>query len=416
MTGAVLMGPRVLLVRFQRLPARRDRTRPGAPGQSYAPAGRNTGRRSGSQPWFTFFAMALYLFCVSTARAHHVEMTRVDMLFRADGTYQIDVGYDANLLVIDAAGPVLTDEEKVRLVALPTAELSAILDELRATFDRRITLRFDDEIHEAAIDFRADDPRGRTIRLTGSVPVGAQHLVFWASRVFGTVPLTVRYEGHEMESREVLEVAARSAPIAVRLEGAAAAAASPARSAAQAALRYAQLGFEHIIPKGLDHILFVVGLYLLSTRLSALLWQVTAFTIAHTLTLALSMYGVVSLSPRIVEPLIALSIAYVAVENIFTTKLKPWRPAVVFVFGLLHGLGFAGVLTELGLPRGQFVTALAAFNVGVELGQLAVITSAFLVTGWFRHRSWYRAGLVVPASLLIAVVALYWTVQRAVGG
>jgi len=364
----------------------------------------------------SLLAMAWCFFPVNRADAHHVDMTRVEILFEANGSYQIDVAYDANLLVIDAAGPVLTEEEKKRLSALSAEELSAKLNELRATFDRRITLRFDDQIHEAAIEFREDDPQGRTIRLRGTVPDGARELVFWASRVFGTVPLTVRYAGHDMESREVLEVAARSSPIPVRVEEAAANAPSPAMSTAQAAVRYAALGFEHIIPKGLDHILFVLGLYLLSTKLAPLLWQVTAFTVAHTLTLALSMYGVVSLSPRIVEPLIALSIAYVAVENIFTTNLKPWRPAVVFIFGLLHGLGFAGVLTELGLPRGQFVTALVSFNVGVELGQLAVIAIAFMVTGWFRLRSWYRPALVVPASLVIAMIALYWTVERVASG
>ena len=112
--------------------------------------------------------------------------------------------------------------------------------------------------------------------------------------------------------------------------------------------QYLQLGFVHIVPEGLDHILFVLGIFLLTTRLRPILVQVTAFTIAHSVTLGLTMYGVVALRPRIVEPLIALSVAYVAIENIVTSKLTPWRPAVVFCFGLLHGMGFAGVLGELG--------------------------------------------------------------------
>ena len=99
----------------------------------------------------------------------------------------------------------------------------------------------------------------------------------------------------------------------------------------------------------------------------------------------------------IVEPLIALSIVYVAVENILTDELKPWRVYVVFGFGLLHGLGFAGVLTELELPRSEYLTALITFNVGVELGQLAVISGAFLFVGlWFRNRSWYRRRIIIP--------------------
>ena len=112
----------------------------------------------------------------------------------------------------------------------------------------------------------------------------------------------------------------------------------------------------------------------------------------------------------------ALSIAYVAIENVLTSELHAWRPFVVFGFGLLHGMGFAGVLQEIGMPRSEFLTALVSFNVGVELGQLAVITLAFALTGlWFRNRSWYRGRIVVPASLAIAATGLYWTVERVIG-
>jgi hypothetical protein len=140
--------------------------------------------------------------------------------------------------------------------------------------------------------------------------------------------------------------------------------------------------------------------------------QVTAFTIAHSITLGLSMYGLVSLPPRIVEPLIALSIAYVAIENLVTRELKPWRVALVFMFGLLHGLGFAGVLRELGLPRDEFLTALLTFNLGVEGGQLTVIAGAMMLTAAFVNKDWYRQRVVVPASLAIAAVGIYWTMAR----
>src|SRR6185295_3052357 len=180
--------------------------------------------------------------------------------------------------------------------------------------------------------------------------------------------------------------------------------------------QYLWLGYTHILPKGLDHILFVLGIFLLSPRLKTMLLQVTAFTIAHSITLGLSMYGIVSLPPRVVEPLIALSIAYVAIENLVTSELKPWRLALVFAFGLLHGMGFAGVLKELGLPRSEFVTALISFNAGVEAGQLAVIASAFLLIGLpFRHRPWYRGRIVVPASSAIAAVGAWWAIQRTLG-
>jgi hypothetical protein len=125
------------------------------------------------------------------------------------------------------------------------------------------------------------------------------------------------------------------------------------------------------------------------------------------------MYDVVAVSPRIVEPLIALSIAYVAIENLFFSELKARRVALVFAFGLLHGMGFAGVLKEVGLPRSEFVTALVTFNMGVEAGQLAVIGAAFMLIGWpCANRPWYHSRVVVPLSTLIACTAVYWMIER----
>jgi len=176
---------------------------------------------------------------------------------------------------------------------------------------------------------------------------------------------------------------------------------------------YLVIGFGHILPKGADHILFVVGLFLLNARLSALLWQVTSFTLAHTLTLGLGIYGVVQMPASIVEPLIAASIVYVCIENLFSERLTRLRPLVVFIFGLLHGLGFAGVLREVGLVQEHFITGLVAFNVGVELGQLTVITGCFLAVGfWFSRKSWYRHVITMPASLLIASIGGFWFLQR----
>ncbi len=176
--------------------------------------------------------------------------------------------------------------------------------------------------------------------------------------------------------------------------------------------RFMSMGFRHIVPEGLDHILFVLGLFLLSTKFRDLAKQITAFTVAHSLTLALSLYGVIQLPSRIVEPLIALSIVFVAVENILTTELKPWRIYIVFGFGLVHGLGFASALRDLGLAHGQFLSALVGFNLGVECGQLAVVALAFCLVGWFRHAKTYRPYVVLPGSCLIAAVAAFWTIQR----
>ncbi|HMS34548.1 MAG TPA: HupE/UreJ family protein [Ignavibacteria bacterium] len=176
---------------------------------------------------------------------------------------------------------------------------------------------------------------------------------------------------------------------------------------------YLQMGFTHILPSGIDHILFILGIYLLNPNLKTVLIQATAFTIAHTITLTLSTYEIVSVESSIVEPIIALSIMFIAIENIFAKDLKPWRIVVIFIFGLVHGLGFASGLKELGLPESEFVTALVTFTIGVELGQVTVILLAYYLIGkWFSARQWYHQRVVVTASLMIAVIALYWTVER----
>jgi hydrogenase/urease accessory protein HupE len=172
-------------------------------------------------------------------------------------------------------------------------------------------------------------------------------------------------------------------------------------------------GFDHIIPKGLDHILFVIGLFLLTTQLRPLVMQVTMFTLAHTITLVMGALGYINLPGNFVEPLIAASIVFIAVENIFTDKLTPWRPFVIFAFGLLHGLGFASVLGDFGLPSSQFIPALIAFNIGVEIGQLVVIILCFFIVGfWFRNHYLYHRIIVIPASLAIAIIAFYWVLDR----
>jgi len=177
-------------------------------------------------------------------------------------------------------------------------------------------------------------------------------------------------------------------------------------------LRYIGAGFEHIVPLGLDHILFVLGLFFFATRLGPLLWQVTAFTVAHTVTLALAATGVVSVPASIVEPLIAATIVYVGIENTVGRRNVRGRTALVFAFGLLHGLGFASVLGDYGIAAERFAAALIGFNIGVEIGQLAVIGMAFALVGWFIHRSWYRKAVAIPASLVIAAVGAYWLVER----
>ena len=184
-------------------------------------------------------------------------------------------------------------------------------------------------------------------------------------------------------------------------------------SKTEAAFLYLQLGYKHILPLGFDHILFVVSLFLISPKLKPVLWQATAFTIAHSVTLGLAMYHVINPPAAVIEPLIALSIVYVALENIFSPRLKASRIGVVFLFGLVHGLGFAGALGQMGLPQNAYLLSLVMFNVGVELGQLTVLLMAFfLVARRWGGKPFYRKRIVIPISILIAAVAGYWTIER----
>ncbi len=178
---------------------------------------------------------------------------------------------------------------------------------------------------------------------------------------------------------------------------------------------YLKMGITHIIPNGFDHILFVTSLCLLSKKISTILWQASAFTVAHSITLALSMKSIIVAPGAIVEPVIALSIMFVAIENILLSELKVWRIAIVFMFGLVHGMGFASALNEIGIPPNQFITTIISFNIGVELGQIAVILLVFaLIIVPFGKWNNYRQRIVYPLSFLIALVAAYWTVERIV--
>ena len=352
--------------------------------------------------------------------AHPLTFTETTIVLRPDGSFQTDLVCDLDALALGA--PQNADDAALvaALAALSPGELEARLDRLRQLFQRRVRVRFDgepapfevsfpDQGTPAATESAIPTMLGLTARLTGSVPAGATNMEFFASRAFSDVHLTVRDEIRGLTTRSVLERGARSDPYAL---------AGPLEPPTAVSLgrQYLGLGFVHIVPRGLDHILFVLGLFLLGTRTRALVWQVSAFTVAHAATLSLAVFEIVALPARVVEPLIALSIVYVAVENVLTARLTPWRPAVVFGFGLLHGLGFAGVLRQLGLPEQERLLGLLSFNVGIELGQLLVITLALASVGWCRRRPWYRARIAVPLSVAIAGVGLFWAVERTIAG
>ncbi len=245
--------------------------------------------------------------------------------------------------------------------------------------------------------------RRSTLRLEAPLPADDSAItVGWAPELG---PLVVRQAG--VEDGYAAFVAPGMVSDAIPREGVA------SQSMLDAFFHYVTVGFAHIVPQGLDHILFVLGLFLFSLRMGALLWQVTAFTLAHTVTLALGAMDIIRLSPDIVEPIIAASIVYVGIENLFLRKLPPWRPFVIFGFGLLHGLGFASVLQDFGLGNDHFVPKLIGFNVGVEVGQLSVIAVAWLTLALiFGHFGWYHRRIAAPVSVAIAMIAGFWVLER----
>jgi hydrogenase/urease accessory protein HupE len=330
----------------------------------------------------------------------------VEAFLGSNKSYRLRISADAvtllNRLELQAGRP--------RSHPLDPAETESRLLQLEGELARHCSIFFDDHRvrPHARIHVRQSASGGMpvSIDLQGTIPRGSSTFRWSFALAYGAYSLAVQNEGDSQPARQWLDGDERSHPFPVRSQNA-------MMPSWRVAVLYLGLGFTHIVPHGLDHILFVLGIFLLSTRLRDILSQVTAFTVAHSITLALTMYGLLSLSPRVVEPMIALSIMYVAIENLFTGHVHPWRVLLVFAFGLLHGMGFAGVLRELGLPRSEFVTALVTFNVGVEVGQLTVIAAAsLLLASWARRRQWYRARVVVPISLAIAVTGLYWTVQR----
>ena len=175
---------------------------------------------------------------------------------------------------------------------------------------------------------------------------------------------------------------------------------------------FGKQGFAHVIPDGLDHILFVLGLFLLGRTWKPMLYQVSMFTLAHSFTLALSTLGRVSLPAKVVQPLIAATIALIAIENLWKARYSHGRLLVVFVFGLIHGIGFASALGDLTIPKEALVAALVGFNLGVEGGQLAVIAAALALTGWIRDQRVYRRYVALPGSIAIGIIGVYWTVER----
>jgi hydrogenase/urease accessory protein HupE len=356
-----------------------------------------------------FIVGAVLILCAGSVQAHEIGTTLVSVEFDPGRTYRIDITTDAQALAEKLA---TISGEPLPSAGSSPALLQAQIRNHDDLFRGRFSAAFDGAALRPDIEYAvvrsadATAPPSASIKMTGSIPAEARQFTWTYSWTFATYALAIRHGGSTQPATQWLEGGQRSSSIDL------AAVMTPV-SRLRTVTTYLALGFTHIVPHGFDHMLFVLGIFLLSRRMKQVLMQVSAFTIAHSITLALSIYGAVSVSPSIVEPMIAISIAYVAIENLLMSELKPWRIALVFGFGLLHGMGFAGALKEVGLPRSEFLTALITFNIGVEAGQLAVIAAAFLAVGWYwGNRDWYRRRVVMPASAMIACTAVYWTFQR----
>jgi len=373
---------------------------------------------------FRFLWLLTSLLVPAVTAADVVKPALVEISVFADGQFRVELraSIEALLTGINARyrntqeAPNAAEYDELR--ELPPEELARRFQPFRDKLLREVVLRFD-EVRVLPAIARVDIPaRGYTkvprislIELQGEIPRSAQNLSWYYPAAFGDNAVRVRQvdlaeERYHWSEWQWIRDDSVSRPFSITEI------ANP-RSFLDVAEEYLVAGFWHILPRGMDHILFILGLYLFSARIRPLLWQVTMFTLAHTITLGLAVYGWVQLPEAVVQPLIALSIVYVGFENIWRRNLQHSRLALVFAFGLLHGIGFAGMLNDFGMPRDAFATSLLSFNLGVELGQLTIILAAWLALGlWFGRRPWYRPLVIVPASVLISAVGMYWFWDR----
>jgi HupE/UreJ protein len=331
---------------------------------------------------------------IGAVRAHELGAVQIRARFDRASRFEIRIDVDPSRLPPKLRSSALgSPEERRRFV-----------DDLEGGFSPR----FDMEAADAKPVWTPSDtggaPGGIVVVASGVVPRGARAFDIGVGLSAGASYFAcVSPAG--VEQAQWVAPGSRSLPCAIG-------GAAPAEAGAVAG-QYLALGFSHIVPWGADHILFVLGLFLMARGLRPLLTQVTAFTLAHSVSLGFAAAGLVSIPSRLVEPAIAVSIVVIAVENVFSRRVSGSRTLLVFAFGLLHGLGFAGALRELGLPQDRFFVALFSFNAGVEVGQLFVILSAFALVGWWtKRRTWYRRWVVVPASASIAATGLFWAIER----
>lgn len=317
-------------------------------------------------------------------------------------------GLDLDGLSETGASERAADYDGLR--ALPPAELLPMAEVFAEDWLAELALTSDGEpleltVTEIRIPETGDtsQPRYSRMVLTALLPEGAQHLVLhWPE---GSGSAVVRQKGVKNPYAGYLQGGQPTPPMPLAGGG--------AMSPSEAFMAYLPAGFSHVLPRGWDHILFVLALFFLSPKLRPLLVQAGTFTVAHTATLALGTLGIVTLTPAVTEPLVAAAIVYAGISNIFARQLHADRILLVLAFGLLHGLTFASGLAETGMAEAQVLMSLLGFNIGVELGQLTVIAAAWLTLGLrFNGSLKYRGRVAIPASVTIAAIGGWWFVER----
>lgn len=362
---------------------------------------------------------------VLSSHGHMLNMTRVEVNLAQNGTGKVTI-------LIDLGQSLMTPEDYWLATQAPVQQQKALLQDALTKIEESFLFSLDRQrlqvgltdwsISASTLEAISNPltPQMAELQYEFRYAAGSEVTVAIADQLDVPWPCLVRFdiEGQQLPVSRLLtngERVTRAVSLAPEVKGVTGSLfAKLVNEWAEIAptMTWVAVGVQHIVPLGLDHMLFILGLFFLAGGWRVLLLQVTAFTIAHSITLGLSMYGYVQVPAEIIEPLIALSIVYVALDNLFSTSLARFRLAIVCLFGLLHGMGFASVLADIGLPDEQFLLALAMFNIGVEIGQISVLLAAFLVVGWFRRQTWYESLIAHPATVAIAGTGAYWFLKR----
>ena len=363
---------------------------------------------------------AILFFFSSTINSHEIKPAIVDLII-ADGQASIDFKINAEQILAGVDASQYQDTNDAPQAKLYDQFREKNEEELKQDIQQNWNL-FQDQITinglegsslslvDLMIDQDVNPEYPRDTNLKTETPLNQNEITVQFATELG--PVVIRQFEDISKENMIFSTYLQPGEISAEL--------SPLSQAtmSQTIIEYIILGMEHIVPKGLDHILFIFGVFFFAVKLKPLLWQVTMFTLAHSLTLILASLKLVFIPASIIEPLIALSIGYVAFENIFQRQSKfhsrsnTIRYAVIFFFGLIHGLGFAFVLEDIGLPTGQLILSLLSFNIGVEIAQIGLVVLAYLLMFYPSKQLWYRKAIQIPCSLVIGLIGIYWFFER----